>query len=70
MTQRDAPPLPQGLEDEEEEKTTVGTAPEPLAPKPSPPRVHFGKNNTPTAFTPQAQQPPPPPQAPPSQQPQ
>ncbi|MBX3261644.1 MAG: protein kinase [Labilithrix sp.] len=69
MTQRDAPPLPQGLEDEEEEKTTVGTAPEPLAPKPSPPRVHFGKNNTPTAFTPQAQQPPPP-QAPPSQQPQ
>ncbi|MBX3204135.1 MAG: protein kinase [Labilithrix sp.] len=65
MTQRDAPPLPPGLEDEEEERTTVGTAPEPIAPsKLAPPRVHFGKNNTPTAFTPQAQQAPQPAQTP------
>ena len=57
MTQRDAPPLPPGLEDEEEEeKTTVGSAPDALPSAPSklapPGRVHFGKNNTPTAFTP------------------
>ncbi len=65
VTQRDAPPLPPGLEDEEEEKTTVGTAPDPLPREPqknfaAPPTpragVHYGKNNTPTAFTPQAQQ--------------
>ena len=66
MTQRDAPPLPPGLEDEEEEeKTTVGSAPDALPPPPPAPgppklapqgRVHFGKNNTPTAFTPHQQQ--------------
>lgn len=55
MTQRD-PALPPGLEDEDEEKTTVGSAPSDMmsAPVPSkvnaPPRVHIGKNNTPTAF--------------------
>lgn len=59
MTQRDAPPLPPGLEDEEEEeKTTVGSAPDALPPPPGPSnlappgRVHFGKTNTPTAFNP------------------
>jgi serine/threonine protein kinase len=67
--------LPPGLEDEEdEEKTTIGSAPTdmmsaPAAPaKPQPPRVHIGKHNTPTAFNPQgpsmaAHTPPMPPQA-------
>jgi serine/threonine protein kinase len=53
--------LPPGLEDEDEEKTTIGSAPAdmvsapvaPPAPKPQPPRVHIGKHNTPTAFNPQ-----------------
>jgi serine/threonine protein kinase len=57
VTQRDAP-LPPGLEDEEEEKTTVGSAPDAVMSGKfgPPPRVHYGKTNTPTAFTPHAQQ--------------
>lgn len=55
MTQRDIPP---SLADEEEEKTTVGVAPDPLPSQPknlgAAPRVQFQKTNTPTAFTPQA----------------
>lgn len=64
MTQRD-PALPPGLEDEDEEKTTVGTAPSDMLSAPVPskvtppaPRVHVGKNNTPTAFNPGGAQPP------------
>lgn len=61
MTQRDAPPPFHGIDDDEdEEKTSVGAAPdvnEAQAPRPNPlgppPRVHYGKFNTPTAFTPQ-----------------
>jgi len=44
-------------EDEEEEKTTVGAPdgmPAPSPARPAPPRVHFTRNATPTAFTPQA----------------
>ena len=66
MTQRDAPPLPVGLEDEEEERTTVGAPPDPAPHAPpskvAPPRVPFATHNTPTAFTPHNQQQPPPPQ--------
>ncbi len=56
MTQRDVPPHLVD-DDEEEEKTTVGVAPDAAPSQPklgAPARVHFGKNNTPTAFTPQA----------------
>ena len=65
MTQRDAPPLPVGLEDEEEERTTVGAPPDPAPHAPhapskvAPPRVPFTKHNTPTAFPPHNQQQPP-----------
>ena len=61
MSQRDAPPLPPGLDDEEfEEKTTVGHTPDAVHEHPSPlgigaptpPRVQFQRPNTPTAFTP------------------
>jgi len=57
VTQREAPPRIHGIEDDEdEEKTSVGAAPEPEPGRPSPlgapPRVHYGKFNTPTAFTP------------------
>ena len=69
MSQREAPPRLQGInEDEDEMPTSVGAAPEadPLLPSPlgfgptpaapgPPARVNFGKFNTPTAFT--AQQP-------------
>ncbi len=72
MTQRDAPPLPPGLEDEEEEKTTVGAAPDAVAGGsiPPQPRVHYGKHNTPTAFNPQQVQAPRPaaPEVPPKSQ--
>lgn len=71
MTQRETPPLPPGIDDDEdEERTSVGAAPEPTPEVPSPlgapPRVHYGNHNTPTAFTPQAANPhrgggPPPP---------
>lgn len=64
MTQRESPNdrggLPPGIDDEEEERTTVGTSPDPLPPTPQPfgppPKVNYGKHNTPTAFTPQAAQ--------------
>src|SRR4051794_38035652 len=59
VTQRDAPPRIQGIDDDEdEEKTSVGAAPDPEPHRPSPnahggpPRVSYGKFNTPTAFTP------------------
>jgi serine/threonine protein kinase len=71
VTQRDAPPRLQGIDDDEdEEKTSVGVAPteeavrgasashapraphSPLSPLAPPPRVNYGKFNTPTAFTP------------------
>ena len=68
MTQRETPPRPAGIDDDEdEEKTSVGAAPDsealrpsPLghahphhsAPTPPPPKVSYGKFNTPTAFTP------------------
>ncbi|MEA2746696.1 MAG: hypothetical protein QOI41_839, partial [Myxococcales bacterium] len=65
MTQRESPPRLQGIdEDEDEEKTSVGAAPDPeavrqahsplspVAPLAPPPRVNYGKFNTPTAFTP------------------
>ncbi|MBX3189079.1 MAG: protein kinase [Labilithrix sp.] len=58
MTQRESPPHLGGIDDDDEEKTSVGAAPEPEALRPGnpqPPRVAFGaKYNTPTAFTPQA----------------
>jgi serine/threonine protein kinase len=61
VNHRDQAPLPPGLEDEDEEKTTIGGAPgdmlAPIAQQSKinpPPRVHVGKNNTPTAFNPQA----------------
>jgi serine/threonine protein kinase len=57
VSQRDAPPVSLGFEEDGEEKTAVGAAPEipaHVAPRPVPPRVHFSRNNTPTAFTPQA----------------
>jgi serine/threonine protein kinase len=58
VSQRDAPPVSLGFEDDGEEKTAVGAAPEgmpaPTPARPAPPRVHFARNNTPTAFTPQA----------------
>lgn len=66
MTQRESPPRLQGIDDDEdEEKTSVGAAPTeeavrgassphgPLSPLAPPPRVNYGKFNTPTAFTPQ-----------------
>jgi serine/threonine protein kinase len=62
VTQRESPGgLPPGIEDdEEEERTTVGAAPDhvPNTPQPfgPPPKVHYGKQNTPTAFTPQGAQ--------------
>jgi serine/threonine protein kinase len=65
VTQREAPGgLPPGIEDEEEERTTVGSAPSdmgalpPNTPQPfgPPPKVSYGKHNTPTAFTPQGAQ--------------
>ena len=62
MSQRDAPGgLPPGIEDDvEEERTTVGAAPDhvPHTPHPfgPPPKVSYGKHNTPTAFTPQGAQ--------------
>ena len=69
MTQRESPPRLQGIDDDEdEEKTSVGAAPdaEPGRPsplgQPAPPRVSYGKFNTPTAFTPHQGQSP---QAPP-----
>lgn len=57
MTQKGSPGLPPGIEDEEDERTTVGAAPDgmssnvpsPLGP---PPKVSYGKHNTPTAFNP------------------
>ena len=68
MTQRQAPPPTHAAleDDEDEERTSVGAAPDPepgrpfamspplpLAPQaPSPPSIPFGKFNTPTAFTP------------------
>jgi serine/threonine protein kinase len=59
VTQRDAPPRLKGIDDDEdEEKTSVGAAPDPDALRPSPlgqvvpPKVSYGKFNTPTAFTP------------------
>ncbi|MBS2018353.1 MAG: protein kinase [Deltaproteobacteria bacterium] len=64
MTQRDAPPF-HGIDDDaDEEKTSVGAAPDvnqgggadaprPPSPLGPAPRVHYGKFNTPTAFTPQ-----------------
>jgi len=64
VTQRESPPRLQGIDDDDdEEKTSVGVAPdaEPALPSPlgtppplgpSPPRVNYGKFNTPTAFTP------------------
>jgi serine/threonine protein kinase len=63
VTQRESPPRLQGIDDDEdEEKTSVGAAPDPeavrasshspLSPHAPPPRVAFGKFNTPTAFTP------------------
>lgn len=57
MTQREAPPRLQGIDDDEdEEKTSVGAAPDadPARPSPlgPPARVNYGKFNTPTAFTP------------------
>lgn len=67
MTQRDAPPPFHGIDDDvDEEKTSVGAAPDvnqleaarpnPLGPAPAAaPRVHYGKFSTPTAFTPQPQ---------------
>jgi serine/threonine protein kinase len=71
VTQRDAPPRLQGIDDDEdEEKTSVGVAPteeamrgpssphSPLSPLAPPPRVNYGKFNTPTAFTPQQGHPP------------
>lgn len=77
MTQREAPPRLQGIDDEEdEEKTSVGAAPDPDPARPSPlgppARVNYGKFNTPTAFTPHQGQapgalhnvPPPPPPLP------
>ncbi|HVH45044.1 MAG TPA: protein kinase, partial [Labilithrix sp.] len=58
MTQRDGR-LPPGIEEEEEEKTTVGNSPDPSAHSPSkvgpPNRATFAKNNTPTAFVPHPQ---------------
>jgi serine/threonine protein kinase len=57
LSQRDAPPPFTGIDDdEEEEKTTVGGAPDPEPARPPAvgPQVHFGRHNTPTAFTPQA----------------
>lgn len=57
MTQKGSPGLPPGIEEEEEERTTVGAAPEPMSnvasPLGAPPRVSYGKHNTPTAFNPQ-----------------
>jgi serine/threonine protein kinase len=57
VTQRDAPPLPPGLE-EEEEKTTVGAAPDAVGGPSLTPhqRVHYGTRNTPTAFNLHTQQ--------------
>ena len=64
MTQRESPPRLQGIDDDEdEEKTSVGVAPDADPARPSPlgtppplassaPRVSYGKFNTPTAFTP------------------
>jgi len=72
VTQRESPPRIHGIEDDEdEEKTSVGAAPDhealrpvlaPALPRPAidvapgaspqPPRVNYGKFNTPTAFTP------------------
>jgi serine/threonine protein kinase len=63
VTQRESPPRLQGIDDDEdEEKTSVGAAPDaeavraashsPLSPHAPPPRVSYGKFNTPTAFTP------------------
>ncbi len=60
MTQRDPPPLPSALDDEDEERTAVGNAPrpefgsEPEIPSPlgSAPSPGFSRHNTPTAFTP------------------
>lgn len=57
MTQREAPPRLQGIDDDEdEEKTSVGAAPDADPDRPSPlgppARVNYGKFNTPTAFTP------------------
>lgn len=50
--------MPPGIEDEEDERTTVGAAPEPMSNVPSPlgapPKVSYGKHNTPTAFNPHA----------------
>lgn len=60
MTQRDAPPRLPGIDDddEDEERTSVGAAPDmdPAQPSPlgPPARVSYGKFNTPTAFNPQA----------------
>jgi serine/threonine protein kinase len=74
VTQRESPPRLQGIDDDEdEEKTSVGVAPDPeamarngvpgspapMSPLAAPPRVNYGKFNTPTAFTPhQGQQQP------------
>ncbi|MDB4943805.1 MAG: hypothetical protein JWP97_3339, partial [Labilithrix sp.] len=54
MTQREAPPRLKGIDDDEdEEKTSVGAAPDAEAARaPARPAVGFGKFNTPTAFTP------------------
>ena len=62
MTQKGSPGLPPGIEDDEEdeERTTVGAAPDPYGHAPSPlaapPRAGFAKHNTPTAFTPHPHQ--------------
>jgi serine/threonine protein kinase len=78
VSQREAPPRLQGIDDDDDEMpTSVGAAPEgdpalpsplgfgpsPAAPGP-PARVSFGKFNTPTAFTPQPHQHPAPNQTP------